>query len=93
MTPDDFNDYESGLDRDEAVVSGLDEEIELSDAVELSDVEAERDDTPFDESRRAYSGVVEGDDDVDISELESVGALLDDPDDADADLDPDDEDD
>lgn len=90
MTPDELDDYEAEVEREEAVVAELDDERDVSDADELADVAAERDSTPFDETRWAYSGVVDGDEDVDVAELKSAGALLDDPDD---DVDPDDTDD
>lgn len=80
MAPDELDNYDQDVDRDEAVVSELDDERGLSDADELADVDAERDSSHFDETRSAYSGVVDGDDDVDVRELESAGALLDDPD-------------
>lgn len=83
MTSDELDDYEVGLDRDEAVVSDLDAERDLSDGEELADVVAERDCTHFDETRWTYSGVVDGDEDVDVRELKSAGVLLDDPDDND----------
>lgn len=90
MTPDELDDYEDDVDREEAVVAELDDERDLSDGDELADVVAERDCTHFDETRWTYSGVVDGDEDVDVKELKSAGALLDDPDD---DIDPDDTDD
>ena len=80
MGSDELNDYEDEADRDEAVVTELVVEQDLSDADELPDAEGEGDSTPFDETRAAYSGVLEGDDDVDLAELASAGALLDDPD-------------
>ena len=90
MTADELDDYDRVVDREEAVVSELDDERDLSDSDELADVVAERDCTHFDETRWTYSGVVDGDEDVDVKELKSAGALLDDPDD---DADPDDTDD
>ena len=81
VTPDELDDYEHVLDRDEAVVSELEDERDLSDGDELADVVAERDCTHFDETRWTYSGVVDGDEDVDVRELKSSGALLDNPDD------------
>ena len=84
MTRDELDDYERVIDRDEAVVLELDNERELSDADELTDVVAEPDDTYFDRTRRTYTGCNghgDGDGDVDVRELKSVGALLDDPDD------------
>ncbi len=85
MAPDDLDDYEYVLDRDEAFVSELEDERDLSDGEELADVVAERDCTHFDETRWTYSGVVDGDEDVDVRELKSAGALLDNPDDGDGD--------
>lgn len=89
VTPDELDDYEDEVDREEAVVAERDDERDLSDGEELADVVAERDSTPFDDTRFTYSGVVDGDEDVDVAELKSAGALLDDPD---ADVDPDDTD-
>ncbi len=91
MTPDELDDYEDEVDREEAVVAERDDERDLSDGEELADVVAERDSTPFDDTRFTYSGVVDGDEDVDLAEFKSAGALLDDPDDDD--VDPDDTDD
>ena len=54
-------------------------ELVLADAAELGDSAGEQDETPFDETRLAYSGVEEGDGDVDVQELEETGAQLDDP--------------
>ena len=84
MTPDELDEYERVIARDEAVVLELDDERDLSDADELTDVVAEPDDTYFDRTRRAYSGCNghgDGDGEVDVRELKSIGALLDDPDD------------
>ena len=85
MTPDEIDDYERVIDRDEAVVLELEDEHELSDADELADVVAEPDATYFDETRWTYTGCNgigngEGNGDVDVNELRSAGALLDDPD-------------
>jgi hypothetical protein len=90
VTPDELDDYERVIDRDESVVLELDNERELSDADELADVVAEPDDTFFDQTRWTYTGCnghhLDGDGEVDVMELRSVGAQLDDPDDdADAD--------
>ena len=60
MASDELNDYENEADRDEAVVTELVVEQDLSDADELSDADGEGDSTPFDETRAAYSGVLEG---------------------------------
>lgn len=89
MTADDFDDYDRVVARDEAVVTELENERELSDADELADVVAEKDCTYFDRTRWTYSGrhgnADGGAEDVDVRELQSVGALLDDPDDNDPD--------
>jgi hypothetical protein len=82
---DELDDYEEGVERAEAVEDDLDQERSLADADELADLDAEQDDTHFDETRRAYSGVEDGDADVDVEELEEAGALLDDPSRPDAD--------
>jgi hypothetical protein len=84
VTPDELDDFERVIDRDEAVVLELENERELSDADELADVIAEPDETFFDRTRWTYSGCnghTDGDGEVDVRELKSVGALLDDPDD------------
>jgi hypothetical protein len=84
VTPDELDDYERVIDRDEAVVLELENERELSDGDELTDVTAEPDETFFDRTRWTYSGCnghTDGDGEVDVRELKSVGALLDDPDD------------
>ena len=51
----------------------------MSDADEISDESAERDETSFDETRHEYSGAEEGDGDVDVEEMEEAGAMFDDP--------------
>lgn len=92
MTSDELADYERNVDHDELLVAELADERELSDADELADVDAEPDSTFFDRTRLAYSGCsVDGNgDDIDVRELKSAGALLDDPAvDADADGDDD----
>jgi len=76
---DELDDYERGAEQAEALTDGLERELELADAEELGEAAADRDDTRFDETRRIYSGVEEGDGDVDVQELEDAGALLDDP--------------
>lgn len=84
MTPDELDDFERVIDRDEAVVLELEDERDLSDADELADVVSEPDETYFDRTRWTYSGRngrSDGDGEVDVKELRSVGALLDDPDD------------
>jgi hypothetical protein len=84
---DELDEYEGLVDHDEAVVTELEDERELSDGDELTDAEAEADDTPFDVTRCVYSGVTGNGDEIDVRELSAAGALLDDPeidDDADA---------
>ena len=76
---DELDEYEEGVERDEAEAAGIDEELALSDADEISDESAERDETSFDETRLEYSGAEEGDGDVDMEEMEEAGALFDDP--------------
>jgi hypothetical protein len=76
---DELDDYETSAERAEAVEEELATETELADADEIADVSEEPDETPFDRTRLAYSGVEEGDADVDVEELEEAGALLDDP--------------
>ena len=77
---DELDGYEAEVDDEEALVDELADEAELSDADELLDLEAEGDETPFDETRHEYSGVeADGDGDVDVEELAEAGALLDDP--------------
>ena len=76
---DELDDYEEGEERAEAREDELRESWVLADAAELGDSAEEQDETPFDETRLAYSGVEEGDGDVDVQELEEAGARLDDP--------------
>ena len=57
----------------------LERELVLADAGQLGDSVEERDETRFDETWFAYSGVEEGDGDVDVQELEEAGVWLDDP--------------
>jgi hypothetical protein len=45
----------------------------------VDDFAAEQDESRFDETRLADSGVEEGDGDVDVQELEEAGAQLDEP--------------
>ena len=79
VSADELDEYEGLVDHDEALVTELDDERELSDGDELSDAEAEADDTPFDVTRCAYSGAGGNGDEVDVRELSTAGALLDDP--------------
>jgi hypothetical protein len=76
---DELDDYEEGAERAEAREDELERELELAEAAELGDSAEEQDETRFDETRHAYSGVEEGDGDVDVQELEEAGARLDDP--------------
>ncbi len=76
---DELDDYEEGAERAEAREDELESELALADAAELADITAEQDETRFDETRLAYSGVEEGDGDVDVEELREAGARLDDP--------------
>jgi hypothetical protein len=88
MSADDLDQYEGTVDHDEALLTELADERLLSDGDELADVDAERDSTPFDDTRCTYTGATGDGDDVDIRELRSAGALLDDPElDEDADSD------
>jgi hypothetical protein len=65
---DELNEYEEGVERDEAEAAGIDEDLALSDADQISDESAERDETSFDETRLEYSGAEEGDGDVEVEE-------------------------
>ena len=76
---DELDDYEEGVERAEAREDELERELVLADAAGLGDSAEEQDETRFDETRLAYSGVEEGDGDVDVQELEEAGARLDDP--------------
>ena len=52
----------------------------IADASEVEAIADGLDETPFEESRHQYSGVVEDSDvDVDVAEYEEAGALFDDP--------------
>ena len=77
---DELDDYEESADRAEAREDDREQELALADAADLDDIAAEQDETRFDETRFAYTGVEEGDGDVDVPELEEAGARLDDPD-------------
>ena len=77
---DELDDYQERAERAEAREDELERELALADAAELADITAEQDETRFDETRLAYSGVEEGDGSVDVEELEEeAGARLDDP--------------
>jgi hypothetical protein len=58
----------------------LAEEVREADERDIGDLTS-LDETPFDDTRQQYSGVVEGDGDVDVEEYAQAGALLDDPED------------
>jgi hypothetical protein len=77
---DELDDYEHDAELVEALEDEIQDELVLADAEQLADDVEERDETPFDTSRHAYSGVDEGEADVDVEELAEAGALLDDPD-------------
>ena len=79
VSTDELDDYEGIVDRDEALVTELEDERLLSDADELADADEERDATSFDATRCTYTGVTGNGDDVDLRELRSAGAMLDDP--------------
>jgi|RhiMethySRZTD1v2_1073278.scaffolds.fasta_scaffold1828387_2 hypothetical protein len=73
-------------DRDDAADAELEEEriddgidARVRDVEDLDEIVAEQEETPFDETRLEYSGVEEGDGDVDVEEYEEAGALFDDP--------------
>jgi hypothetical protein len=78
---DELDDYEEEISEEEEILEELAEEEDLADAEEIIDAAAEPDETPFDETRLQYSGVEEGDGDVDVEEYAEAGALFDDPDD------------
>lgn len=79
MSTDELDDYEGVVEHDEALVTEQEDERFLSNGDELTDAEAERDATPFDDTRCIYSGVTGNGDEVDVRELRAAGALLDDP--------------
>ena len=54
-------------------------EERVADTAERVELAADQDETAFDETRQEYSGVEEGDGDVDVAEYEEAGALFDDP--------------
>ena len=76
--PDELDDYEEGLEQAEAREEEVEQEMALADAEELADRAAERDETPFDESRHAYSGVDEDGGGI-YQELDDAGARFDAP--------------
>jgi hypothetical protein len=77
---DELDDYEQDADLAEAREDEFRDELALADAEQLADDAEEPDETPFDTCRHTYSGVDDGDADVDVEELAEAGALLDDPD-------------
>jgi hypothetical protein len=72
----DAGDIDGTDDTDEESLAA---EERVADAAELDDLTADQDETAFDETRLEYSGVEEGDGDVDVEEYEEAGALFDDP--------------
>ena len=77
--PDELDEYEEGLERAEAREEEVQQEMALADAEELADRATERDETPFDETRHAYSGVDEDSGGIDLEELDEAGARFDTP--------------
>ena len=77
--PDELDDYEEGLEQAEAREEEVEQEMALADAEELPDRAAERDETPFDETRHAYSGVDEDGGGIDLEERDEAGARFDAP--------------
>ena len=75
--PDELDDYEEGRERVEAREEEVEQEMALADAEELADRAAERDETPFDDTRHAYSGVDEDGGGVDLEELDEAGVRFD----------------
>ena len=53
---DELDDFEDEIEGEEAIVDELVDEAELSDADEVLDIEAERDETPFNEHARPVLG-------------------------------------
>jgi hypothetical protein len=77
-TDDDAAD--AGADLDDTDEESLAAEERVADAEELEELAAEQDESPFEETRHEYSGVIEDSDaDVDVEEYEEAGALFDDP--------------
>jgi hypothetical protein len=72
----DVGDIDGTDDTDEESLAA---EERVADAAEVEELAAEQDETAFDETRQEYSGVEEGDGDVDVAEYEEAGALFDDP--------------
>ena len=79
MVPDELGEYEEGVEQAEAREKEVELEMALADAEELADRAAERDETPFDETRHAYSGVDEDAGGMDLEELNEAGARFDTP--------------
>jgi hypothetical protein len=75
--PDELDEYEEGLEQAEAREEEVEQEMALADAEELADRAAERDETPFDETRHVYSGVDEDGGGVDLEELDEAGVRFD----------------
>ena len=67
-------------EHDDVDEESLAAEERLADADEIAELLADQEEeTAFDETRLQYSGVEEGDGDVDIEEYAEAGALFDDP--------------
>ena len=69
----------AGPIEDAELEAELIEEEEQDVERDLADLVADQEETPFDETRTEYSGVEEGDGDVDVEGLEEAGAAFDDP--------------
>jgi len=74
-------DIEAIDDVDDVDDDTLAEEEREADERDIADLAADVDETPFDDTRQQYSGVEDGDGDVDVAEYAAAGALLDDPED------------
>lgn len=59
----------------------LAEELREADELDIGDIAALSEDTPFDETRQQYTGVDDGGGDVDGAEHAAAGASFDDPED------------
>jgi hypothetical protein len=76
----DAGDVDGVDDVDDVDDESLAAEERVADAVEFDAVVEEQGETAFDETRHAYSGVIDDSDaDVDVEEYEEAGALFDDP--------------
>ena len=79
MVPDELDDYEEDLEQAEAREEEVEQEMALADAVELAERAAEWDETPFDETRHAYSGLDEDGGGIDLEELDEADIRFDAP--------------